>query len=281
METNVVVNIRDVAKAHDRLGNSLVHRIKGGPKKTKIIITDHDTGKVLGEYENKVLISGAQMTACKLWNLDAEVPFPNYNDDLGLENTADYSTVQPMNEPYICLFAVGNGGCGTNSSEVFPVRYTERIEPENLIPFRYVGADNDLNPDLRKQYFGRVADEESGMIKYFFKAFDTEPQLHLRYLDGTQITEDIYNIDSSQAAECYVETRLRVTRQDFRDYFEQVLGWDEALINTLSLLYAWYDDTIDEYKWYQQIIPYTKLNYSNIWLVDLTKAVDFNYQVYY
>lgn len=276
----VVVNLKDKHEMNDVLASRILHDSKGGIKKTRITITDHDTGELLGSFENKVLISGGQMTACKQWGLDAEVAFPTYNEVLNLENTLDYSTVQPKNEPIVCLFAIGNNGAAS-AHEVFPVRYTERIEPENLLPFRYVDPNSDLNVDQRDVYFGRVTDEETGKIKYYFKAFDTEPQLHLRYLDGTQITEDLYSIDSSQAAECYVETRLRVTRQDFRDYFEQVLGWENAVINSLSLLFAWFDPDIDEYRWYQQIIPFTRLNFPNIWLTDLTKAVDFNYQVYY
>ena len=252
---------------------------KRGPKGTRIILRDHDTGKVLSDTHNKILISGSQLTACKIFGIDPAVNLPNYNEELGLENTLDYETVQPMNEPILCLFAVGQGGCGTSVSDVFPVRYTERIEPENLLPFRYVDEDHDLNEDMRKQYFGRYVDEY-GMIHYMFKKFDTEPQLHLRYLDGTQITSDMYNIDSAQNAECYVEVRLRINRLDFRDYFEQVTGWDNCVINTLSLLFAWYDDTIDEYRWYQQIIPFSKLNFPNEFLADLSKAIDFQYHIY-
>ena len=82
-------------------------------------------------------------------------------------------------------------------------------------------------------------------------------------------------------AECYIETRLRITKLDFRDYFDKVLGWENARISTISLNYAWYDDTIDEYKWYQDIYTYTKLNFGYIWLVDESFAIDVIYQIYY
>jgi hypothetical protein len=75
--------------------------------------------------------------------------------------------------------------------------------------------------------------------------------------------------------------RLRITRLDFRDYFENVLGWDKARISSLSLCLAWYDDTIDNYVYYQDITPYTVLNFSYQPLVDATMAVDVEYQVYY
>lgn len=283
--SNVIV-LRDKEPIRDHLSveeKKIVNeKMSAGPSRTLITITDHDTGEVLFEGHNKVVITGGQFTACTQWGLDPVVPFPNYNDVLGLENTLDYEKVQPKNDPIICLFGVGNGGAGGSKyTDVYPVRYTERINPENLLPFRYVDQTHDLNEDQRKVYFGRKQLEDADRIAYYFKKFDTEPQLHLRYLDGTQLTEDMYEIDAKQSAECYVETRLRVTRQDFRDYFEQVLGWDKAEINTLSLLYAWYDDDLDTYRYYQQIFPATKLNFPTIMLQDLNKAVDFNYQVFY
>lgn len=254
--------------------------IKTGVKGTKIIFKDHDTGEILHEEHNKVLITGGQCVACKLYGIDATVDFPNYNEEFGLENTHNYDLVQPMNEPILCLFCVGQGGCGTVPNDVFTVRYTERIEPKDMIPFRYCDDEHDINSDIRRQYHGRYRDED-GMIRYMFKSFDTEPQLHLRYLDGTEITEDMYAIDSTQQAECYVETRLRITRLDFRDYFDKVLGWGDANISTLSLLYAWYDATIDDYVWYQQILPFSKLNFPTEWLVDLTKSIDITYMTFF
>ena len=75
--------------------------------------------------------------------------------------------------------------------------------------------------------------------------------------------------------------RLRITRLDFRDYFENVLGWDKARISAMTLCFAWYDDTIDKYRYYQDITPYTLLNFQYQWLVDLDVAIDIEYQIYY
>lgn len=281
MEKTILLN--DFADIKDTIDGKIIRdRLNAGPKGTKIIMTDHDNGKVLGEYENKVVITGSQLNACKIFNLDPEVIFPDYNRELGLDNTLDYSVVKPKNEPFVCLFCIGDSGCGEEPQNVFKASFTDRIEPiDDIIPFRYVDPDHDLNKDLRKYYFGRREYTSKNRIAYYFKSFDTQPQLHLRYTDGTQITSDMYNIQTDQAAECYVQMRLRVTRTDFRDYFEQVRGWDKARISTLSLCFAWYDDTIDDYKWYQQIQPYSKLNFSFEYLVDLTKAIDFQYNVYY
>lgn len=255
-------------------------KLKGGPVRTKIIIRDGDTGEVLGERENKVVISGSIFQAINAFGVESPVTLPNYNDELQLDNTLDYTSDKRLNQPFVCLFCVGDSGCGTTQKDVYKVNFTDRIDPvDDIIPFRYQDINDDLNEDLRKYYFGRKTIDNK--IAYYFKTFDTAPQLHLRYTDGTQITNEMYSVQSDQAAECYIETRLRVNRVDCRDYFEQVLGWDKARISTLSLCHAWYDDTIDQYKWYQEIQPYTKLNYSVEWLQDLSRSVEFQYQLYF
>lgn len=278
----------------------------GMPKRTKIIMKDHDTGKVLGTYENKILVPGSQITACKVFGMEPTVVFPTYNTELGLENSLPpYPETQPYNAPVVCLWCAGTSGSGTTANEIKVVATTDRISPslvagttnlyKDIIPFRYVSPGNDLDEDERDYYYGRKVFDK-GMsgekIAYFFKAFDTEPQLHVRYLDGTEVTNAMWRVVSSQAVEVYVEMRLSITRQDFRDYFDDVLGWDNAKISTISLLMAWYDNTICEnpeaieedqihYKWYQDVIPYSKFNFGNEDLDDLDRAIDFNYQVYF
>ena len=277
-----VINLTDINIVEDKLVNKdIIKRLSGGPKKTRIQMINHDTGEVLQDLSNKVVITGGILGATQAFGIGTPVVLPDYNRELGLENTLDYTVVEPKNNSIVCLFCVGDSGCGATQKDIYAADYVDRINPDNdIIPFRYVDKDNDIDPTLRKYYFGRKV-MDNNKIGYYFKNFDTIPQLHLRFIDGTQITNELYNIDTKQVAECYVETRLRISRTDFRDYFEQVSGWDKARISSLSLCYAWYDDTIDDYRWYQQIYPYTKLNFAFQWLVDQTVAIDFIYQIYY
>lgn len=289
-----MITLKDSHKLIDSVNNTinLTEITKGGPKRTRIVISDHNTGEVLQTVENKILVPGSQSTACKQFGLEMIVPFPTYNQELGLENSLEPYSVQPYNEPITCLWCAGRSGFLTSPNEILVTSTTDRIEPVNdIIPFRYVTEDTDLEKDQRANYFGRKVMDD-GHIAYYFKSFDTEPQLHIRYLDGTEVTNKMYSIDSSQQVEVYVEMRLAVNRIDFRDYFDQVLGWDNADISTISLLTAWYDGTIVEnpddaedahirYKWYQDIIPFSKFNFRAEDLTDLTRALDFNYQVFY
>ena len=74
---------------------------------------------------------------------------------------------------------------------------------------------------------------------------------------------------------------LQVTKEDFRDYFSAVTGINDARINSISLLTAWYTTDASGYKWYQDIIPMTQLNIPNEPLIDLTKGIDITYHIYY
>lgn len=300
MDKNVIIHAKDqqiMADISSLGGNLIQQATMGGPKKTKIIIKNHDTGEVYGEYENKVNISGSQFAAMSIFGIkDKAVVFPSYNKDMNLDNSKP-EEAEPTSENIVCLFCVSDGGCGTEPKDIYVVKNTDRIKPgpatieagadlrevfsnDMVMPFRFVNVEDDLDENLRKYYFGRKSYPNIGKIAYYFKSFDTDPQLHLRFADGTQITESVWESEVDQLAECYVEMRLRITRLDLRDYFEAV-GWDRARISSLSLCSAWYDVGSDQYKYFQDIIPYTLLNFGFRPLADTTIAVDVIYSVYY
>lgn len=274
------------------INNEVLNRISSGKvKKTKITITDHDTGIELGTYENKVLITGSMFSGCRLFGIDTDLVLPSYNDEMHFyKDQPSPVESRNYNKSFVQLFCVGDDGCGATQRDVRVCNYTDRIRPltditdpqsciGGIYPFRYVDIDSDLPEQLRNYYFGRKT--YTNKIAYYFKKFDTTPQLHVKYTDGTQVDDNMYITNTDQVAECYVETRLRITRNDFRDFFEDVIGWDNARISTISLCYAWEYEDPDGYSYYQDIYPYTKLNFPVEFLVNLDKAIDFNYQVYY
>lgn len=279
----------DFAKTIDKLGvgvgDVIRDKLNGAPKKTKVIIRNGSTGEILGEYHNKIVFTGSMLNALMAWGIESSVEIPTYNSEMGFDNDADPS--DPKGPKLIRLFCMDDSGCGAMPKDVMVASYTDRIKPvedyedpgqDHIMAFQYSEAD--IEDELRNVYFGRKT-LENGKIAYYFKAFDSTPQLFMKYADGTEITSDVYKIDSDQIAEVYVETKLVVTRDDFRDYFDQLLGWDNARVSSLSLCYGWESVGEDGYTYYQDIMPYSKLNFSFEWLVDLTKSLEFQYQVYY
>lgn len=269
----------DFHQALDTMDKQIISaRMSGGPKKTRITVMDADTGEVHGVFENKVVITGSMLSACDIFGIPLPATLPSYNAEMELNNSHEPGT-QPKNSPIVCLFCIDDSGCGAEQKDVFVANYIDRIDPKNIMPFRYVDHGT-LGKDQREVYFGEKT-LDNGKDAYYFKKFDTTPELHLRYTDGTQINEQMYKVDTEQTAECFVESKLTVNRLDLRDYMEQVLGWDKARVSSISLCYAWYDDEIGDFRYYQDIFPYTKLNFSVEWLVDLTKAITFIYDVFY
>ena len=160
-----------------------------------------------------------------------------------------------------------------------PVKYTKRIAPSgDLVPFRYQLKQNDLSDEMRAVYFGRK--ELSDRYAYYFKAFESEPKMYMRYVDGTIIDENLYDSQNETDAETFVEMSLRITKDDFRDYFRATTSINDAKINSISLLFGWYTES-GGYKWYQDVIPLTQLNIPNESLIDLTKGIDITYHIYF
>lgn len=257
----------DGSKANDHLHCKLVN--------TDIQIFVEGTDELVFRGSNKVLISGAAFTARNHFDLSGTEITPSYNTVMNLENTVSETPSTPNK---VFLFAIGTDGCGTENSQLYPVDYKKWINPSALIPFRYPLATNDIAGDLRNTYFGRKV--VSDRVAYYFKAFDTAPTLVQQYVDGTPIDSSIYDSTKADEAETYVEVRLKVTKDDCREFFTATTGINDARINSISLLTAWAKDYAGV-KYYQDIRPLTKLHFPNESLIDTTKGLDIIYHIYY
>lgn len=247
----------------------------------KCIAYVHGTNIPLWEKHNKVIIPGSTFTASKHFkNLSIPVKLPTYNATLGLDNIQSITNQEEVVDNYVYLWAVGTDGCGPEDSQVFSVDYTKWIDPRDLVPFRYELRNNDLSAEKRKMYFGRKDKPESDRIAYYFKAFETTPVYKQQFIDGTPIDENIYISDNKLDVESFVELKMTLTKSDCRDYFIATTGINTARINSISLLTA-VPKVIDGYTYYQNIRPLTKLNFPNESLIDLTKGIDFIYQIFY
>lgn len=257
--------------------NAIYNRLGMGPKGTKVIVKNLDTGKEQ-ETHNKVLVAGAQWTASIHWGLDNIIQLPTYNDDLHLDEPAEVASTDNVRK--IRLFCCGTNGCGLELSQIYDVDYTKRIQPQYLIPFRYQDIDNDLTDSMRDVYFGRKT-IDSSIYAYYFKKPNTDPQMYAQYIDGTSLDANLYNSQNRMEAELYVETVLMVTKDDFRDYFINTTGINTARMNQFSLCQAWEVTDPDGHKWYKDITPVTQVNISTESLIDLTKGIEITYQTYY
>ena len=259
------------------LNTDNVIRKKGG----YVTAINHDTGEVIfKQLPNKIMVAGSAFAAAKIWNITPDVLTTTYNNYLNLDNT--------VNEPFIgegvrpeekvFLFCVGIDGCGNEASQVFDVDPSKWIDRDHLIPFRYQNINNDLGDELRDKYFGKKTSNDK--IAYYFKSFDAQPVFKQQYTDGTPIKSNLYDVERRDEIESYVELKMSISKDDMRDSFISNVGIKQAKINSISLCTAW-KKIIDNYTYYQDIRPYTKYNFPNEHLIDVSKSIDFIYQIYY
>lgn len=274
--SNKLKVLHDGSKAGERL------EISRGQQKGRVLAYVHGTNVPLWEkwVPNKVILPGSAFTARKHFkNLHVPVKTPTYNTALGLDHIMSVSDKEEV-ESAVWLWAVGMDGCGPEDSQVYDVNYAKWIAPKDLVPFRYELSNHDLASDKRQIYYGRKDQPENDRIAYYFKGFDTEPVFRQQYTDGTPIDENVYISDNAMDVESFVEIKMSILRSDCRDYFIATTGINDAKINTISLLTA-YPKEIDGQIYYQNIRPLTKLNFPNEPLIDLTKGIDFIYQIFY
>ena len=248
---------------------------KVSSRKTDIKIYNSETGELVFRGCNKIIVPGAAFTARAHFDISSAEITPSYNTALALENSV-YQT--PSSSEKVYLFCVGVDGCGRENSQVYTENYAKWIAPESLVPFRYPLTTEDVASSLRDTYFGRKVIGQK--VAYYFKAFDAIPEFIQQYIDGTPIGSDIYSNQSETEVESYIEVKLKITKDECREFFIATTGINDARINTISLCTAWAKE-ISGNTYYQDIRPLTKLNIPNEALIDLTKGIDITYHIYY
>lgn len=258
--------------------------------RTEVIVAETETGKVVFKGRNKVIISGSDFTARRHFDF-SNIPMfiPTYNQILELDGSIPRVDLAPRNEDITktVLFAVGTDGCGELPSQVWEVNTTKWIAPEHLVPFRYIPEDEDTTElKFRNKYFGRRVVDDSfvgnRMVGYYFKAFEHAPTLNMLYDSSDNIDETVWTDQRQSEAECFVEIKLQITKEECREFFEYRSGLNNARVNTISLLLAWpKEDPNTRITYYQDIRPLTKFNFPNESLIDTSKGLDITYHLYY
>ena len=281
MVTNMKMILKDGVLVRDELnGRDVSLNIKSVRPRGVVSAYVQGTDIPLFEKrENKVIVDGSMFTAMKYFDILPPVNLPTYNTALNLENIVPLTASEQM-DTLVCLFCVGTSGCGPEPSQVYDVDYTKWIAPEELVPFRYQLADNDLDDTDREKYFGRKEIPAMNRIAYYFKSFDLEPQFKAVYVDGTPIDEHIYVSDNTIDVEVYVEMKMSVTKRDCRDYFIAHSGINDAKINTISLCVG-YPKDYNGHIYYQSVRPITRLNFSTESLIDQSKGIDIIYDLFF
>ena len=287
---------------------------------SKVDFFNGETGERIWEpLHNKTVIAGAALTAMKLFDLDRNVldNTPTYDTELSLLEGSDGSTyptkvivdsennvigsVQDECQRKICGFCLGQGGAGLDISDVFEVKYCDRIAPDDLIPFRYpLQPEDHIDEDMYKGKKSITLSDGQLRNAYYFKSFSNTPNLVQNYTSSIGTFTDavtasnVYNDKASaDKAQSYVELHLKITKDDCREFFIAHTGLENAKINQISLVSAW-SKTVEvtkpdsngkiitkNYEYLQDIRPFSLINIPNEILSDLEKSISIIYTLYF
>lgn len=287
---------------------------------SKIDVFNAETGERIWEpLHNKTVVAGAALTAMKLFDLDRNVldNTPSYDTELSLLEGSDGSTyptkvildsennivgsVQDECQRKICGFCLGQGGAGLDISDVFEVKYCDRIAPDDLIPFRYpLQPEDHIDEDMYKGKKSITLSDGQLRNAYYFKAFSNTPNLVQNYTstigtftDAVTASNVYNNKASADKAQSYVEIHLKITKDDCREFFIAHTGLENAKINQISLVSAW-SKTVEvskpdsngkivtkKHEYLQDIRPFSLLNIPNEILSDLEKSISIIYTLYF
>ena len=230
---------------------------------------------------NKVILSGSEFLTLKLFNLGSNTfTTPSYNTQLDLDNS-QLNTGNDLSDSYkVFLFAMGTSGCAMGSQIKYEVSTKKWIDPKDLVPFRYRSIGSDLDDVNRRIYYGRKEDTTIGKISYYFKRFDSEPVLTREFEDGTPWSSSVYSDDSALKANTRVSLVAKVNENDGREYFNDTIGITNARFNCIELLLAW-PYVVNGYTYYQDIRPFTRLNFPNRPLSELGDSYEIIYDLYF
>lgn len=249
--------------------------------KTKVIVRDLNTGEILFRGHNKTMLAGSEFMAMRMFRIKGGAfTTPTYNTQIGLDSTVSNQTNCMSMNYYTQVFCIGKDGCNRESAIWYPVSNKKWIKPLNLVPFQYVPFNDDLNPTERNIYFGRKTISKDQHYAYYFKKFDSDPVLKKQFEDGTPWTASIYDDSSELTAQVVVTNSLTITKDDGRDYYINTSGINDARFNCVELCGAW-TNVISGYTFYQDIRPFTRINFPNKYLNDLNAEFSIEYSLYF
>lgn len=243
-------------------------------------------GEVVFDQTNSIVLGGGLYILEKLFNVQSGLTVAYLNDIMNIATTGTPVTeIYPKNN-CVCLFGVGIGGSGESLTDVYDVKYYER-EIIDMVPFRQTAET--LSAEDQAKYWFKKSVNINGVQKtaYYLKKFETAPEIHVLWRDGasgedgSEVSANVYNTPSTNTTpiDTFIEINLKVSKNDVREYFEDLGSTEIARINSIGLftgIPALVDATNYDYK---QVKLFSKLNINNEVLVS-AKDMTISYRIY-
>ena len=222
-------------------------------------------GEVLVRKKNKVVAGGLTEWIAKMFGAVSDMPITTLNEAMGIamDGTPDSNTYK-----MVCLFNVGLEGCGAAYTDVKVVLDQSNIVP-GIIPFRVVDTLDDLGNEKEKYWFRKETSD--GKIACYLKRFENSVPVIKHFwkdsgnpkVNGTPVTGNPSSSNRKEGMEHFVEIILRITVNDFREYFELYDDPKFPRFNSLGLCMGQMGTLPDGTHEYVNVEQFSILNMTN------------------
>ena len=234
--------------------------------------------------KNDLLLTGAVFLTEKVNNVRSTFQTTPIDQLIGVHSASqiDFSAASIPNEK-ICGIMVGVGGSGDTYNTVHPVHRTDLTVP-GYTPFRVVPVDEDLSPELRRQYILRVV--QGDYVYYYGKRFEANRDINVLYEDGTEVPTNVHAIGDSNGK--YIKTFTKFTttidESEIREAFKIKDGSTRrSRVNSIGLITGYPGKAEDSgrYEEYFNVRTLTTLNMENRELKDSESTLSIIYRLYF
>ena len=278
-------NLKDNQSLRDELlinGKKVTEKLRTGKGFRTSISAYDDYGNTLFEGgSNQTVLGGALFTILKIAGVKLNWDVATFNEITGINNSDLALTEEDYHNTYISLFGCGIGGAGEVPGTIKTVKFQQR-EMDNMIPFRI--TDEPLNEIDEKRYWLREPLSE-GYTAYYLKSIENKAVKVLwrdgaNNEEGSSVPPNVHQSTRKAPIECFIDLRLRVDKNDFREYFNITGNIENAYINQLGL---WTGikkmNTVTGKEDYVNTTMFSLYNFKNEEL-HLDKGINFSYKIY-
>ena len=287
---NIVKSVRDNLSNKDTI--SFAHN--PSPYARTKIVAGYDAykdkngvtqfGEVVFETENMIVLCGSLFTLEKVFGVQAPINIATLNDITGIANTG--TAIANNKNTYVCLFGVGIGGAGETITDVKDVKYYER-EIVDMIPLRQ--TSNELTAAEAEKYWFKKTVDIDGVLKtaFYLKRFESDPEIRVLWRDaegdddGSEVGDNVYQTSEANTTpiETFIEMTLKITKNDVREYFNDLGNVEVTRINSIGLFSGVKGTLEDGTEDYKDVRLFSKLNINNEMLT-LSKDLTISYRIY-
>lgn len=272
--------------------------------------------------KNTVPISGTQTVLQALFGVKGPITIPTLYEEMGIGQPNDESSTPQFLVPdpvvlegdatnrasiyntghLVQLFGIGVTGTAENNITVHKVGYREtKIEmtvktptgelDAKMYPFRF--DENELDPQERQKYFGKLYDSKTGKTGYYLKRFEAFPEIKHIWKNSDNMDSDqetavtnatVFDFTRDDVVNTFIECHLKITKKDLKEYYQYVLDQPESCrFNTLALYDGVYTEKgkaeNEEFGDYCNVRLFSKLNIPTEPL-SLQKDLEIIYRIY-